>query len=392
VKAEPTATVGGDDTRRTTARSPIVAVAARKLDRRLWEGVDRLVDRAPSLGDLRAHQLELLALARWRARGRPIPRTLVAEGHAAAVKALAAPLLLQRVREACDGPIVLLKGPETAACYPHPSARSFVDLDVLVPDAHAVQRGLLGAGFNLIGEERRYQGAHHLQPLHYPGSPLVVEVHIRPKWLTELRPPPIDELFAAAVMSVVPVAGISALPPAHHAVLLAAHGWAHEPLGILRHLIDVAAARQGASASEAAALASAWGIERIWNMTTATIDALLFGAQRPWALRHWARNLGGVRERTVLEAHLERWLAGFSAFPLWSAARMAVRAIRADVRPASNEDWSTKLRRIRTAIRDAFVRRSQHDARLNSAFVEGGVAEVVASEGRCVEWNRGSRG
>ena len=204
---------------------------------------------------------------------------------------------------------------------------------------------------------------------HHEGFPLVVEVHTRPHWVDGLPLPPVKDLFEVAIESVVQVPGISALPPAHHSVLLAAHTWAHEPLGSLRDLIDIAAARRGTMASEADALAAAWGLQRIWQTTGATVDALLFGARRPWPLRVWARSLGGVRERTVLENHLERWLAGFSAFPPIQAARAAVRAVNGDARPFRDEDWPAKLRRTRTAIKNAFVRRSRHDSEVESALV-----------------------
>ncbi len=44
----------------------------------IWEGVDRLVDRAPTFADLRSHRIELLAARRWRALGRAVPDELVA--------------------------------------------------------------------------------------------------------------------------------------------------------------------------------------------------------------------------------------------------------------------------------------------------------------------------
>ena len=219
---------------------------------------------------------------------------------------------------------------------------------------------LLAAGFNVAGEEHRYHGAHHLQPLQYGGVPLVLEVHIQPKWVQWSLPPSIDELFEAAVESVVPVEGISALPPAHHAVILAAHAWAHEPLGSLRHLIDIAAVCQRTAATEVKTLATTWGIGRVWDTTVAAIEALFLGAPLSWPLRTWARHLRSARERSVLETHLERWLAGFSACRIDRAARMTVRAMQADVRPIVGEDWPTKLRRTRRAIRSAFARRSQH--------------------------------
>ena len=351
-------------------------------DTRLWEGVGRLVDRAVSLGDLRSHRLELLALARWWETGRPVPTALVEAARMPTVAALAAPALLQRVRDSCDGPIVLLKGPEAAACYPVASSRPFADLDLLVPDAFAVQRALIAAGFKRLGEERFYVGSHQLAPLHHPGFPLVVEVHVRPHWVEGIRPPPLDELFATAVESVVPVAGISALPRTHHAVLVAVHAWAHEPLGDLRDLIDVAAARQGTSATDTDALASVWGVERIWRTTVAAVDALLFGTPRAWPLRIWARHLSSVRERTVLETHLERWFAGFSAFPFGRAALMAIRAMGTDIRPTAGEDWPNKIQRTRTAIKNAFVGRSQHDREVEDASIGGRLTGFENSEYR----------
>jgi hypothetical protein len=36
----------------------------------IWTAVERLVDRAASLDDLRAHRIHLLAGRRWRADGR----------------------------------------------------------------------------------------------------------------------------------------------------------------------------------------------------------------------------------------------------------------------------------------------------------------------------------
>ncbi len=343
--------------------------AAASGDERLWEEVLRVVGEAALLDDLRSHRLELLALTCWERLGREIPKRLVAEARAVAMTSLSAPLLLRRVRESCDGPIVLLKGPETSAAYPEPGLRAFGDLDLLVPDAIAVQGALVAAGFKPLGEEEIYLGTHQLQPLHHEGFPLLVEVHTRPKWVQGISPPRVEELFEVAVESVVPVAGISALPRAHHAVLLAAHSWAHEPLGSLGQLIDIAAARQGASPLEVDALAKSWGIERIWRTTVAAIDAVFFGARRPWPLHLWARNLTSVRERTVLEMHLERWFAGFAAFPMHQAARLAVRAGGTDIRRVADEDWATKFRRTRRAVRNAFVRRSQHDTELEEESV-----------------------
>jgi Uncharacterised nucleotidyltransferase len=372
----------GGDVPRGGAGSPGLCAGSQSLDARLWEGVSRLLDRAVPLGDLRSHRIELLALARWWEVGRPVPSELVAEARMPTIAALSAPALLQRVRESCDGPIVLLKGPEAAACYPVAASRPFGDLDVLVPDADAVQRALIAAGFKPLGEEGSYLHSHQLQPLHYPGFPLVVEVHVRPHWVEGIQPPPVDKLFEMVVESVVPVTGISALPRTHHAVLLAVHAWAHEPLGNLRDLIDVAAALQGTSVPDADALARAWGVERIWHTTVAAVDALLFGKRRAWPLRIWARHLGDVRERTVLETHLERWFAAFSAFPPGRAALMGLRAMGSDVHPNAEEGWPTKVQRTRRAIKNAFEGRSRHDGEVEGASTGGRLTGVEDSEYR----------
>src|SRR5205807_6913985 len=106
----------------------------------LWVNLDRLIARAASEG-LRAHGLELYAAGNGRS-----PASDDQE-RVAIVTALAAPYVLERVRAACTGPILLMKGPEAAACYLQPHVREFHDLDLLVPDAEAAQRELVEAGF-----------------------------------------------------------------------------------------------------------------------------------------------------------------------------------------------------------------------------------------------------
>jgi hypothetical protein len=337
------------------------------LDRDLWGGVSRLVDRAPSLADIWEHRLDLLAVDRWHALGRPIPSDLLAEARRSAMTILAAPLLLERIRATVAGPILLLKGPEVAACYPSPSLRPFGDLDLLVPDPVGVQRALVTAGFNPVGDEHRFAGCHHLQPLHLPDFPLVVEIHARPQWINGLPGPPVDELLAAAVPSVLAVDNVLALPRPHHAVALAAHSWDDAPLGSLLQLIDIAAVLQGVPAAEADSVAERWGIERVWRLTVAAIDALLYGERAPLPLHLWARNLGPVRGRTVLETHLARWLAGFFALPPGRALGAALLAIGRDLRPGEHEGWGSKLRRARKAVRNASVRRFEHDAEVEIA-------------------------
>jgi hypothetical protein len=329
---------------------------ARSLDPELWEGVRRVVERAPTRADLRAHGVEPLAALAGRRHGREDGET-----QARVTAALSAPLLLRRIRAACDGRLMLFKGPEVAARYPHPSLRSFVDLDLLTDDADAVQRALLAAGFGPVGDERLYRDIHHLRPLHLEGFPFVVEVHERPKWPAGMEPPGTAELFASSVATSTGVSGVVSPGPAQHALLLAAHGWAHDPLGRLGSLVDVAAVRSEASDEEMEALALHWGIGRLWSATARAIDALFLGGPLSWPLRTWARHLPRARERTVLETHLQSWLSPFWASPPGPAARAGLGELWNDMRPAQGERASTKARRASLAVRHSLLRRSAHD-------------------------------
>lgn len=337
----------------------------RMLDPRLWEAVGRLVAGAADIDSLRAHRLELLAIRERRRQGLIVPAELLPAARTSAAAALAVPRVLERVRAACEGPIVILKGPEVAAWYPHPSLRAFNDLDLWVPAMPAVQDALLAAGFRPVQDGQTYRsGSHHLRPLHLEGAPLFVEVHSRPKWVDGGRPPTLDEILAAAVDSAVEVEGVHAPCPTHHAVLLAVHAWSHAPLGRLRDVIDIAAVRQACTAAEAGAVAERWGVNRIWGATERARAALLEDAPAPWTLRTWARHLPRVRERTVLESHLERWLAGFSSAGARGGTAAALAAIGKDLRPYEGESWSRKLRRSQRAVRNAFAHRSRHESQL----------------------------
>src|SRR5262245_30962407 len=159
----------------------------------LWAGVDRLIAKAPDAEALIAHRLHLLAAHQWSGAGRPVPDSLIEERRNTAFLALVSGIVLQKVRDACDGPIVVLKGPEAAAYYPDPSVRPFRDLDLLVPDATAVQNALLAAGFQLTGDEYLYRDIHHLRPVVWPDLPLLIEVHQRPKWVEGIEPPTVEE-------------------------------------------------------------------------------------------------------------------------------------------------------------------------------------------------------
>jgi hypothetical protein len=154
------------------------------------------------------------------------------------------------------------------------------------------------------------------------------------------------------------------LPAEHHALLLAVHSWAHEPLRRLRDIVDVAAMLEGADRAEIARLARAWGVPKLWRTTVTTVDVLFDGRPSSWALRLWAQNLAGMRERTVLENHLARWLSDFWALPARPALRKVPQTFLDEVRPGGEEDWSAKLSRASVAMRNAARTRSHHEAEL----------------------------
>lgn len=326
----------------------------------LWSGVGRLVDRAARVTDLTFHGLHLIAARRYRETGRLVPRSIRDAERLAAITTLVAPIVLQQARNAYDRTMVLMKGPEIAVRYPDPALRPFGDLDLLVPDAAEAQRALIAAGFRPDGSPERYVGIHHLQPLRWPGSPLVVELHDRPKWIDGLRPPSRAELLASALPGSTGVAGVLALAPDLHALVIAAHSWAHSPLGRLVHLVDVAAVTQGLDRSELRRRAAQLGLKRVWDTTIAATDCVLGEAATPWALRLWARNLVAARERTVLESHLGCWLPPWWALDTRAALGASAFTASRELGPHGGEPWRRKLRRTAYAFRDAGRRLSDH--------------------------------
>jgi Uncharacterised nucleotidyltransferase len=313
----------------------------------LWDRVDELAARAPLPGDLEAHGLHQRSPAARRT---------------AAICSLVAPIALERARAVTTGPLLLMKGPELAERYPDSALRPFRDLDLLVADALHTQRELLAGGFHLTGDPRLYVDIHHLQPLASNELPLVLEIHQEPKWPVGLPAAPLDAILDEAVPSVVGVDGILAPRPAHHALLVAAHSWAHAPLARLSHLVDVAALLEEADRADVAATARAWGIERMWRTTQAVVDWLFHDGRRPAAAAIWARHLASARERSVLGLHLERCLSPFWALPARHALAASARAFGDEFRPVGDESPRTKVIRSAHAIWHARRRTSEHDA------------------------------
>jgi hypothetical protein len=349
----------------TTAFEPLRVVAPKNneivYDPSLWANVARLLERAPRESDLRFHGVDLLAAQHDRRLGRTPALHAIAAARTAAATSLIAPLVLQRVLAAVDGPVVLMKGPEVAEHYENSLTRPYRDLDVLVKDAEAAWNAMVEAGFEPTGDPELYIGIHHLRPLVLPGLPLVVEVHHDPKWLDGIAPPT-AELLSTAVPSATGVPGLLTLEPSRHAVVLAVHAWAHVPLSRLGRLIDVAAVAQGVDRSETAAIARAWDVERLWRVTQATIDSLLDPRPRPFAGRVWARHLWSVRERTVLERHLERWLGPFSMLPPARAAKVTGQHVAHQFTLEEGETRWQMIRRSLRAVADAFKPQSDHDS------------------------------
>jgi hypothetical protein len=336
----------------------------------IWSGVDRLIDAAPGLRDLQAHGLHLLAARRYRSLGTPVPPDLARAELWAAFRMNGARTLLERIRLACQGDVVLIKGPAVALRYPERTLRPFLDLDLLVADPVAAQAALIAAGFEPVASRLHPETTHHLHPLQLPGVPLSVELHRHPKWIDGLRTPSLDELLEGSQAAALGVEGILTLKPAYHALVLAAHLWAHDPLARMLRLLDVAVMAEAAEPRELENLVDAWGFHRPWRMTTRVADALFRGSEEPLPLRLWARNLKAAREATVFEMHVARCLAPFSVLPRRRALRAAARALAGVLRPQPYESWRGKFRRTAQQLRRPSMRRSEHARSVEANLVE----------------------
>ncbi len=330
----------------------------------IWDRVQRLAERAPTIADLRVHRLELVAAELCRRRAEPVPAELRDEELLAAATALAAPVALARARAAYGGPLVLMKGPEIALRYPEPALRPFCDLDLLADDAPAAHGALLQAGFAIAGRWADHVELHHLRPLCWPGLEIAVEVHSRVNVPAGLTAPDTRAIIHAAQPARFGGGEVLAPAPAAHALIAAAHSWAHAPLACIGQLADVALLAAEAEPGEIDALARHWGWTRMWHTTRAATEAL-FGAASPTVpMRLWGRHLFDARERTLFARHLEEATSPLWGLPPIRAPAGLARVTARRIRPSADETWRRKLRRVRRAAGNARLRHSEHDARL----------------------------
>jgi hypothetical protein len=325
-------------------------------DGALWAAVDRAID-AMGLADILAHELGPLAARRWRRTGRDLPAPLREEERAARFAPKLAAPVLARAREAYDGRLLVLKGPEIAALYP-PGGRLFRDFDLLADDAPAAQAALERNGFAPSPRRAPDPSDHHLPALALGGIDLRVEIHTRPNWPRHLQRPPVDEIFARAVPSRVGIDGLEAPAPAHHTLLMAGHAWKDLPLANARDVVDIAALAATADQDQLAEIARRWGLGRLWVSTTRTIAWLVDGSPAPSANRLWGRHLIELREATVFERHKARAFAPFSMFPPGRAAVVAIREVLRDLSRTPGETRRATVRRTMRAASNAGKSRS----------------------------------
>lgn len=316
----------------------------------LWEGMDRLVDRTGPAG-LEAHRIQAWAADRRRRRGLPLDAELAAaEGRATNADRLSV-MLLSIVRDAIDGPLVVLKGPELAALYPRPWMRPAVDLDVLVPEVEDVHARLIAAGFQPFGSRTEYEGHRHERPLWLPDLPLGLELHREPGWPDWISPPSPGSLFDAAVPSRSGTAGVSALPGDLHALVVALHSWQHAPLRDARDLLDLALVVADAGRGPCLARARAAGAERALLTNLAAADALLLGGRRTAPMATWARHLDPLRPRSTGSWFLAQALSPFWAMPPASAAVAGMRAATARMRATDHESSGARISSLAASLR-----------------------------------------
>ena len=262
--------------------------------------------------------------------------------------------------------MLLMEGPEVAKLYVDPAVRNFRDVDLIVPNAPDTQRRLLSAGFVETGDPKLFENIHHLRPLLWPGLPLLLEVHHRPKW------------------SIRCATGGRRVDGGRGA----------EPLGRGRRAHTLAGAPRrhggGARLGSSAALA-ATGPDRRGPARGRGRNARARKVAGSWAFKRYgppprvpstrfsARGGDPRRSRSGHDIFPPRASRPFSSrtfrtrcrrcggCPARIAIAAAAGAVGADLRPEEGEGWPAKLTRSRAALANAFVRKSKHDEALDAA-------------------------
>jgi hypothetical protein len=105
-------------------------------------------------------------------------------------------------------------------------------------------------------------------------------------------------------------------------------------------------------------LARDWGCERLWRTAEHVVDAVLYGAAPPIALRTWARHLHDARERTILETRVLRFAGPAWGLPVRRVPRELLDAGALHLRRRDGEPWRTKVIRTGRLARNAARPRS----------------------------------
>ncbi len=284
------------------------------------------------------------------APGGRFPRALVdARAPLGGARALRRRPLLDRVRAATDVPLLLFKGPEVAARYPDPALRMFRDVDLI-----ARTPGRRSERFSLAAASRR-SAIPSSVPGHSPSAApevaraaagrrasLAPEVGRAPR-----RPRRRVVVRGRAARQLTGADGCWRPSPARHAVLLAVHSWAHEPLRILRDMVDVAALAAEASREEVAEVAREWGVERLWATTVGRARLHLLGrpsGRSPFGSGRRTSSLSASERcsRSTPRALAVRFLG---AAVRRRAAPARARRLCGELTPDRGEGWRRKLSR-----------------------------------------------
>jgi hypothetical protein len=180
---------------------------------------------------------------------------------------------------------------------------------------------------------RWYDDIHQTHPLVVPGLTLPLELHRRPNWPTWATPPPIDELFEAAQASAVGVDGALAPSTEHHALLVLAHAWAHQPWEQLSQLIDFALLLGLSDAAILRSTARRWQLEKLLDVANRTVDSILLDrGKAPLVIRLCAPHLRRLGTVSPVRQQVNRYAASVFVAPPADAARAAIEGVARRVR------------------------------------------------------------